>query len=160
VPLKPLAYEDETMAEILHVIDIHASPNAVFQTVGSVVGIRKWWSTNVEGSDEVGGRISIGFGDQWKVVMERVNAIPNERVVYRITEHNSDEWPGTELVFNLFDDEDWTILKFDQRGWASSSNFFRFCSAKWVVFLLSIKQAAESGMGTPYPNETKIGRMD
>jgi uncharacterized protein YndB with AHSA1/START domain len=148
------------MADILHVVDIHASANAVFQTVGSVEGIRRWWSISVEGSDDVGGIVTIRFGDQWKVVMKRVNAVPNERVAYRITEHDSDEWPGTELVFDLSDNGDWTILKFDQRGWASSSDFFRFCSAKWVVFLLSIKQAAESGMGTPYPNETKIGRTD
>ena len=148
------------MADILHVVDIHAPANTVFETIGSVEGIRKWWSTDVDGSDDVGESVTIRFGDQWKVVMERVDAVPNERVAYRIIEHDSDEWPGTELVFELSDDDDWTILKFDQRGWASSSDFFRFCSAKWVIFLLSIKQAAESGMGTPYPNESKIGRRD
>ena len=47
------------MADILHVVDIHASANAVYQTVGSVEGISRWWSTSVEGSDNVGG--SVGF---------------------------------------------------------------------------------------------------
>jgi len=148
------------MADILQVVDVHASMQQVFDTVGTTDGIRQWWSTDVEGGDEVGDEVTVRFGEDWKVVMKRTEAVANERVSYQITQHDSDEWLGTELVFQLSEADDWTTLKFDQRSWAEASDFFRFCSAKWVVFLLSIKQAAEQGAGTPYPNETKIGRMD
>lgn len=148
------------MPDILHIVDIHASPKDVFETVATVAGVGRWWSTDVTGSDDLGGEITIRFGTKWKVVMEKVDSVQNERVTYRITQHDSDEWPNTELSFELSPVEDWTILKFDHRGWSTSTDFFRFCSAKWVVFLLSIKKAAETGEGTPYPNEKKIGRTD
>jgi uncharacterized protein YndB with AHSA1/START domain len=148
------------MADILHVVDVNAPASEVFAAVATVDGIRSWWSTDVEGSDEVGGSVTIRFGERWKVVMERVEMIPQQRVNYRITEHDSEEWLDTELVFDLSSNEGWTTLKFDQRGWDTASDFFRFCSVKWGVFLLSIKQSVESGSGTPYPNEVKIGRMD
>jgi len=82
------------MADILHVIDVHASPSVLFDTLTSVEGIRRWWSTTVEGSDEVDGDVTIRFGENWKVVMQRMESVPNERVVFRITEHDSGEWPG------------------------------------------------------------------
>ena len=147
------------MADILKVVDIQAPRDVVFNTVATVAGIQRWWSPDTEGSDELDGKVTIRFGADWKVVMEKIDEVANQRVVYRITEHDSDEWPGTELHFELSTAEDWTVLKFDHRGWADSTDFFRFCSTKWVVFLLSIKQAAETGAGTPYPNEIKIGRM-
>ncbi len=152
------------MAEILHVVDIHATPEVVYDTLATAEGIRRWWSTQVEGNSVEGSgddsEITVRFGEEWKVVMTKIDAVPNERIAYRITQHDSDEWPGTELHFELSPVEEWTLLRFDHRGWAESSDFFRFCSAKWVVFLLSIKQAAETGMGTPWPDEKKIGRMD
>lgn len=148
------------MADILHVVDAHATPDAVFEAVATVAGIRRWWSADVTGDDEIGNEITIRFGTEWKVVMQKIEEVTNQRVAYRITQHDSNEWPGTELHFDLSTVDGWTTLKFDHRGWAASSDFFRFCSAKWVVFLLSIKQAAETGMGTPSPNEQKIGRMD
>lgn len=146
------------MSDIRHVIDIKASPEEVFAVVGTVAGIGRWWSTDVEGGDAVGDAVTIRFDDDWTVVMERLDSVPGERLVYRIVRHDSDEWPGTELVFELSFSEGWTTLKFSHRGWPSASDFFRFCSTKWVVFLLSIKGECESGRGTPYPDEIKIGR--
>lgn len=146
------------MPDILKVVDIQASPEVVFETIGTVAGIRRWWSTDVEGSDTVGGEITIRFGTDWKVVMQKLDEVANQRVTYRITQHDSDEWPDTELHFELSPDGDWTTLKFDHRGWAEATDFFRFCGTKWVVFLLSIKQAAETGQGTPWPDEIQIGR--
>ncbi len=133
------------MADILQVVDVHAPASDVFATVATVDGIRSWWSTNVEGGDQVGESVTIRFGDRWKVLMERTEMIPNQRVSYRITEHDTEEWLGTELVFDLSESDGWTTMKFDQRGWKEASDFFRFCSVKWVVFLLSIKQAVETG---------------
>ena len=145
------------MPDILKVVDIQAAANVVFETVGKVAGIRRWWSPDVTGSDEVGGEITVRFGADWKVVMEKIDEVANEHVAYRITGHDSDEWPGTELHFELSTDDEWTTLKFDHRGWATKTDFFRFCSTKWVPFLLSIKQAAETGEGTPWPDEIRIG---
>ncbi len=148
------------MPDILKVVDIHAKPQDVYKTVASAAGIRIWWSNDVDGDDGVGNDVTIRFGENWKVVMTRLEATPDKSVTYQITEHDSDEWVGTKLAFELIHEDDWTTLKFDHRNWPATTDFFRFCSTKWTVFLLSIKSAAETGMGTPYPNEPKIGRHD
>lgn len=148
------------MPDILKVVDIHTSPQDVFETVATAAGIRRWWSGDVEGDDDVGSQVTIRFGENWKVVMKRIEATRDQRVAYQIIEHDSDEWIGTTLAFELTPEDDWTTLKFDHRDWSAETDFFRFCSTKWTVFLLSIKRASETGIGTPYPNEPKIGKRD
>jgi hypothetical protein len=34
------------------------------------------------------------------------------------------------------------------------------CSTKWAIFLMSLKALGETGKGTPWPLEPKIGNQD
>ncbi len=148
------------MPDISLLVDIHASPTVVFDTVSTASGIRKWWSPSVTEDQTIDHSLIVQFDDRWKLELRKLQETPDESVAFRIIQHDSDEWVGTELHFDLEPQDGWTILRFDHRGWANQTDFFRFCSTKWCVFLLSIKQVAETGEGTPYPNETKIGRHD
>lgn len=142
------------MADILNVVDIQASAETVYPLVATGAGIARWWSPDVVVE---GDQVTIRFGPDWRILIEKLEDAPH-RVRWRVVEHDSDEWPGTELVFCLSESDGWTTLEFDHAGWREASGFFRFCSTKWPTFLLSIKQAAETGTGTPYPGEMKIGR--
>lgn len=143
------------MPDLLKVVDIQAPLATVHALVASAEGIAAWWSPETSADGE--GRVVVRFGADWRVVLEKLEETES-RVRWRIVEHDSDEWPGTELVFDLSEADGWTTLRFDHRGWAAATDFFRFCGTKWVVFLLSIKQAAETGRGAPYPDEIQIGR--
>lgn len=142
------------MPDIQNVVDIQSPIEAVHSLVASGEGIAKWWSPTVE-SD--GDKVTVRFGTDWRILLQKQEDSPT-CVRWLVVEHDSTEWPGTELVFCLSEDDGWTTLEFDHAGWAEATSFFRFCSTKWPTFLLSIKQAAETGTGTPYPEELKIGR--
>lgn len=142
------------MPDILNVVDIKAAVEEVYALVATGKGIARWWSPDVECEEN---QVTIRFGADWRILLEKQEDTASQ-VRWRIVEHDSAEWVGTDLVFRLSDEEGWTTLEFDHAGWAEATNFFRFCSTKWSTFLLSIKQAAETGIGTPYPNEIKIGR--
>jgi len=147
---------ENSMAQILNVVDIQAPIDKVHTLVATGEGIAQWWTPTV--SDDAHNRLIIQFGDDWRLLLEQ-REVSSAGVRWRIVEHNSDEWVGTELVFRLSHSDGWTTLEFDHTGWARPTSFFRFCSTKWPTFLLSIKQAAETGVGAPYPNEQKIGRV-
>ena len=148
------------MPDISHVVDIQAAPDVVFELVSTASGIRRWWSASVDEGDSPGSEITVRFGEKWQLALQKVEEVKDRSVTFCITRHDSDEWLDTELHFVLEPDDEWTILKFDQRKWADKTDFYRFCTTKWVSFLLSIKLAAETGTGTPYPDETKIGQHD
>ena len=48
-------------------------------------------------------------------------------------------------------------LVYDGNNWVELSDFFRFCSAKWLVFLLSIKQASEKALEHLIPTKLRLG---
>lgn len=144
------------MPDILNVVDIKAPVAEVHALVATGDGIARWWSTTVESS---GDEVTVRFGTDWQLLL-RKEAETKTSVRWRIVEHDSPEWVGTQLVFQLSHEEGWTTLEFDHAGWTEATSFFRFCSTKWSTFLLSIKQAAETGTGKPWPNEVKIGRHD
>lgn len=142
------------MADILQVVDIQMPAEKVYPLVATGAGIAQWWSPDVVSE---GDQVTVHFGSDWRIVLKKSEDLPT-LIRWQVVEHDSTEWPGTELIFRLSEIDGWTTLEFDHAGWADATSFFRFCSTKWVTFLLSIKQAAETGVGTPYPNEIKIGR--
>ena len=49
-----------------------------------------------------------------------------------------------------------TILRFGHRGWRERVEFMAHCSMKWAVFLLSLRDLLETGVGKPSPDDLKI----
>jgi uncharacterized protein YndB with AHSA1/START domain len=43
------------MRTILHVVDIDASPDAVYEAIATAKGLAGWWTTQVSADERVGG---------------------------------------------------------------------------------------------------------
>ena len=54
-------------------------------------------------------------------------------------------------MFQLSRDSDMTLLVFGHRNWREPGEFMAHCSMKWAVFMLSLRQFAETGTGQPSP---------
>lgn len=65
-------------------------------------------------------------------------------------------WIGTEVYFHLESSGSQTYVQFLHSNWKEPSEFMGHCSTKWAVFLLSLKEAIETGSGRPYPNDVHI----
>lgn len=142
------------MPNITHKIATPVDADDLFDAISTLEGLRNWWTTDVEGSPEVGGTLAFRFGgggpDMEIEVME-----PN-RVVWRCTV-GPDEWIGTHIEFSLkAEEEGKTALYFTHRGWEKETPFHYHCSMKWASFLLSLKSYVEFGLGTPFPSDIQI----
>jgi hypothetical protein len=140
------------MPDILHQVGIDASAKKVFEAVSTIKGYRGWWDGSAEGDPRKGGLIRF-FGG-W-VDMKVTEFKPNARIKW-VCVKGPKEWMGTEVVFDLIRKKGQTFILFKHAKWKKPVEFMCHCSTKWAVFLLSVKQYAETGRGRPHPRSIKI----
>lgn len=145
------------MADIRHRVGIEASADATYQALSTIEGLAGWWTPEVQGDAAVGGRLTFAFGGQVGAVMEVTESVPGKRVAWHCAEGAAD-WVGTDLVFDLAEEDGETVLLFTHGGWREPVPFLHHCSTKWAVFLLGLKAGLEGGAATPYPAERAVSR--
>lgn len=148
------------MADIIHRVGIKASPDKVFKALSTIEGLASWWTEKTSGGADVGKTISFQFHrPDGKVIggfeMEVLKQELFKRVQW-ICVKGPEEWIGTEIAFDLNQENEFTIVLFGHRNWKESSEFTAHCSTKWAVFLLSLKELIETGKGKPAPRDLKI----
>jgi uncharacterized protein YndB with AHSA1/START domain len=148
------------MADIIHRVGIKAPISDVYAAVATVDGVAGWWTTETTGSSRSGDTIDVRFlspaGQEiGGMTMEVVALEPDRKVHWRFKE-GPEEWIGTDAIFELQQDGEYTILNFGHRNWREPVEFMAHCSMKWATFMLSLKELVETGRGKPSPNDIKI----
>jgi uncharacterized protein YndB with AHSA1/START domain len=148
------------MVDIIHRVGIKAPIARVYEAVTTVQGVAGWWTAETEGDASLGGTIVVRFrGPDEKVIgemgMEVAALEPNKHVRWHVTA-GPDEWIGTDVTFDLYQDGDYTIVLFGHRNWREPVEFMAHCSMKWATFLLSLRALVETGTGKAAPNDIKI----
>ena len=143
------------VSEICHLVGIKASPEKIYEFLTTDHGLSQWWTNDVSGAGEVGSVIKFRFnggGPDFSVA----ELVPNERVRWQHSGSMPEAWMGTEIVFQLRVDGEQTFVRFTHANWKEASDFMAHCSTKWGVFLLSLKEAIETGKGRAFPNDIHI----
>ncbi len=143
------------MASILHRVGIKASPESVYEMLTTDEGLMKWWTNDVSGAGEVGSIIALRFnggGPDFAVS----KLIKNKIVRWEHSGTMPEAWIGTEVSFLLEEDQNQTFVNFAHSNWKEATDFMAHCSTKWGVFMLSLKDALETGEGRPFPNDIHI----
>ena len=148
------------MANIVHRIGIKSPASQVYKALSTINGLAHWWTEEVAGDDQIGGKIEFTFRTETgeikgKMVMEVQELNPQKGVRWRCTD-GPDEWIGTDITFQLSEQDDQTIIIFGHRNWREAVEFTAHCSMKWAVFLLSLREYVETGKGKPQPHDLKI----
>ena len=148
------------MADIVHRIGIKAPVSKVYAALSTVEGVAGWWTKETSGVSKVGETIDVRFhsreGKQIGHMIMKVMALDlNKKVHWRVTA-GPEEWVGTDVVFDLSQEGDDTIVLFGHRNWQEVNDFTSHCSTKWATFLLSLRELVESGKGKPSPDDLKI----
>lgn len=148
------------MVDIIHRIGIKSPVTQVYTALTSLDGLAHWWTEEVLGDGRVGGRIEFRFRTKsgellGGMVMEvqELNAPENAR--WRCVE-GPPEWVGTDITFQLSEQDNQTIVLFGHRNWREAVESTYHCSMKWATFLLSLREYVETGKGKPSPNDLKI----
>ncbi len=148
------------MADIIHRVGIKAPTSKVYAALSTVEGVAAWWTIETTGSSKIGGTIGVRFlsvdgKEIGSMNMEVIALDPNKKVHWRFTA-GPEEWIGTDAIFNLSQEGDYTIVLFGHRNWREAIEFTAHCSTKWAIFLMSLKELIETGTGKPAPRDVKI----
>jgi hypothetical protein len=119
-------------------------------------GLAEFWTAQVEGDCEVGGRLRFFFGNPERAaVMEVVERSPDERVQWRCVEGPA-EWVDTTVTFDLKDSDGETVLLFTHANWREPVEFMHHCATKWATFLIGLRSGLEGGAFTAFPGDTRV----
>ena len=143
------------MPKIIHQIGVKSNPQKIYELLTTNKGLSKWWTQETSGAGAVGSVIEFRFNDI-VLTFEVTKLIANKQVIWKHQGNMPQAWMGTELTFNLIEEESQTFVRFSHKNWGESSDFMAHCTTKWAVFLLSLKDVAEKGSGNPYPNDIQI----
>ena len=146
------------MVDILHRIGVTSAPEEVFAALTTVDGLAGWWTEDTKGDSDDGGVIQFRFagapepgGFDMKVLETR----PSELVLWEVVD-GPEEWIGTQVRFELSQEDGFTIVLFSHEGWKEPVEFMYHCSTKWGTILMSLKQMIETGAGEPAPNDVQV----
>ncbi len=143
------------MQEIIHRIGIACSPKEVFKALTTDDGLSRWWTTDTSGAGGVGAIIRFRFngtGPDFEVIEQQQDTL----VRWKHSGEMPGPWVGTKISFQLSKDEKQTYVLFIHSGWKEQTDFMGHCSTKWAIFLISLKEALETGTGKPFPNDIQI----
>ena len=143
------------MPDILHRIEVKASPNDAYNALIAREGLAAWWTTDTQGTFDEGGVIQFRFGTRGGFDMKVLELAPAKSVLWQVVDGPA-EWIGTKVSFELTKNGDFTVILFKHMGWKEPVEFMHHCSTKWAIFLLSLKSLVETGKGAPHPDDVHI----
>jgi uncharacterized protein YndB with AHSA1/START domain len=148
------------MVNIIHRIGIKASSQKVYEALSTIEGISGWWTQHTSGISEVGKTIVVRFlsleGQEIGSMNMEVKALEPGKEIHWTFTAGPEEWIGTDVIFSLHQEGDYTIVLFAHRNWRMEVEFKAHCSMKWAIFMLSLKELIETGKGKPSPHDIKI----
>ncbi len=155
---------EANMIDIIHRIGIKSPATQVYKALTSLEGLARWWTQEVTGDGKVGGKIKFTFRTRTgeirgAMVMEVKKLDPQKEVRWRCTDGPA-EWIGTDIIFQLSEQDNQTIILFGHRNWREEVEFTSHCSMKWATFLLSLREYVETGKGQPAPHDLEIDNWD
>ena len=148
------------MVDINHRVGIKAPVAKVYAALSTPEGVAGWWTKETTGDSMAGGKMHVRFTSPagkeiGSMKFEVLELVPNRKVHWRF-QSGPEEWVGTDVVFTLFQNAEYTIVLFSHEKWREFVEFTAHCSMKWATFLLSLRDLVETGKGKPSPDDVKI----
>lgn len=136
------------MSEIITQVDVDAAPEALWGALTTTEGLRSWWTTQAEASDE---KVEVRFPDApmaWELRVDE--AVENERLHWHCV-GGPPPWVDTDVVFRLEGGPDGgTRVVFDHTGWKDAEEMVRVVTFGWIEMLQRLRAYAASGTPQPY----------
>lgn len=138
------------MKKIIHVLQIHTTPEKVFKAIATADGLSNWWSTNVQSEEKVGGIVDFKFLGDFNPDM-KITALTEPSEVGWQCVAGHDKWQDNRFSFELAVSESGTQLKFVQEYANEISDIdYGIYNFNWGYYLYSLKDYCETGKGKPF----------
>lgn len=148
------------MADILHRVSMTAPLDTVYTALTTIDGLSGWWTelTTDLGDDVIRFRFDRPPGEDG-FDMKVLESVPGKLVHWEVVA-GPEEWIGTHVRFDLSQDDQDAVVMFRHEGWREPVPFMYHCSTKWGMFLMSLRELAETGTGRPAPDDVHISNWD
>lgn len=135
---------------------VDQSPEAVFAAINNVRG---WWSGDIEGdTDKLGAEFTYRYQEMHRSTQRITEWAPGKKVVWHIVDSqlsfakDQHEWTGTDVVFELTQQDDKTALRFTHIGLAPAIECYGDCSSAWGFYINeSLRNLITADEGQPNP---------
>jgi len=117
-------------------ISVDQTPQEAFEAINNV---RDWWPGEIEGNTT---KLNDEFSYRYKKMhysnQKLVEVIPGKKVIWLVTEsslnfvENKSEWTGTKIIFEIFEKDNKTQVRFTHQGLVPQFECFDACSNAWT----------------------------
>ncbi len=147
-------------------ISVERTPDEVYHTI---LNVRTWWSglygETFEGASEKPGDEFIfhAGGGLHYTKQKLIELLPGKKVVWLVTDANlsfvdkTDEWNGTKICFEIFQEQDKTKIVFTHIGLVPEFECYDSCAPAWAQYiherlgyLLRYKELIENSAKVPF----------
>jgi hypothetical protein len=134
---------------IIHVLDIKASPDTVYNAIATIPGLSRWWTSTITGTADPGGIIQFRFGEVFRPDM-KVLVSDRSTIRWECVAGEKD-WAGSTFRFSWDETAGMIRLTFVQEysSFIADEKFGRF-NFNWGYYLYSLKKYCETGVGLPF----------
>jgi hypothetical protein len=137
---------------------VDESPDEVFAAINNVRG---WWSGEIDGdTDRPGGEFTYRYQDMHRSTQKITEFVPGKRVVWHVTDaylsfvKDTDEWTGTDIVFDIASHGGQTEVRFTHVGLVPEVECYDQCTPAWCFYITgSLRGLITSGQGQPNERE-------
>jgi len=132
------------------------SPLEVFAAVNRVAD---WWSGDVQGvTNRVGGTFTYEVAGVHHSEQTVTELVPGSRVVWHVSDadltfvQDRREWKGTDIVFEITEEDGRTRLAFTHRGLVPAFECHGACSNAWNLLVGgNLRNLIQTGVAQPSP---------
>lgn len=134
--------------EIIHGIDIQATPHRIFEALTSEKDVSAWW-TKAKMSPKVGGSNEFSFGG-FSVSFQN-EKLEKDKCVEWSAQSVPPDWKGTRVVFEIEPKDGGAAwLTFRHSGFKTANQMFEQTSYAWANYVRSLRLFLETGKGEPF----------
>ncbi len=142
------------MPDIIHILQIKASPAKVFEILSTPEGLNRWWTKDCHGRPELGSIYDLDFGPVvWQCQV--TDLLQDQELEYTLCKCDED-WLDTQVRFELEANSDGTKLKFKHLGWAHANDHFHGSNHCWGLYLRVLRRYIEFGEEVSYENRLVV----
>jgi hypothetical protein len=143
-------------------------PNSPQEVYDAITRVTDWWTINTDGDTKaIGDEFTVQFGDVHRTTQRITEAVLGKRIAWQVTASklpwlkDSEEWKGTEIIFDIMSTPDGTRLIFTHIGLTPQVECFAQCEKGWDYFIgISLFQLLTKGAGVPDTTErTHLDRI-
>ncbi len=133
---------------------VDQNPNEVFHAVNNVRG---WWSEEIEGGTEkLNDEFTYHFEDIHQCKMKLIEVVPDKKVVWLVLSNyfkftkDKTEWKGTNVIFEISQKDNKTMLRMTHQGLVPEYECFEICRDAWTSYIQnSLRNLIVTGKGQP-----------